>query len=280
MAPQKTITGHAVFLKALVHASRVIVGTLVVAGFWYAVGWALASEALGTALVVLCLGLGPWVVPDVLWFFYRWSGRLRPVHYGLEPFLARCYLNGILHRPGLRPKLYVRAGLDESFLWFESLLGVWGGGRQVWIVTDAWMKLPPAQRKKDWDLRWDQQRDLGFGIRWMRSLEMRFWMGAVFPLEILVRLAQMVLDAMGPFRGLPPLAFWAQRFCWTLKELWFGRDDERSDFWVGASDQKIGKICRYWDSLMLGVWSEFPSHRAHWLWGLLTHPAAMQARRH
>jgi hypothetical protein len=277
MESQKTNEVGGVFWGLAVNVLRFVVGTLLFAVFWYLSGWALASEAVGIGLVVFCFGIAPWVAPDLIWIVACWSGRLRAVHYGLEPFLARCYLNGILHSPGLRPALFVRAGTDEAFFWFERL----GGRSQTWIVTDAWMRLPPMQRKKDWELRWARQIQMGRGKRWLRSLQIRLWIGAILPLELLVVLAQFLLSRLESVRGIPSLGFWAQRFCWTLKSFWFGDSGEPDSdgLWVGASKVRPGAMPKYWESLALGVWAECPSHRAHWLWGLLTHPSAMEPKR-
>jgi hypothetical protein len=250
---------------------RALIGALLAALVWFALGWLLNSREAGLFMALWSLVAGPLLLPPLFWAWMRLSGRIRPLDYRLQNELARESFRMILKSPGPHVKVWVRSGADFGFFWFESS-PLPALSRQDLVVTTAWLRQDTSVRAQDWELAWNSIVRVTPGERRLRSLQMVLWCGALSPLEALCFFLRVLLDALG-FDAFPTPAFWLQRFCWGLRRVWFGLPEATLEL-PRAVPQGSLQRPQAWNSLLLGVWHQYPLRNIHPLWMALTHGSA------
>jgi hypothetical protein len=254
---------------------RALSGAIVAALFCFALGWLMNSQEAGFFAAGWSLLLGPVLLPPICWLWFRLSGRLRPLDYRAQNELARAAFRMILKQPGPRLKVWVRSGQDQGFFWFEDL-SFFGPPRQHLVVTTEWLRQVSELRSRDWDAVWTSIVRLDPAERKLRTLQILLWCGALAPLEALCLFLRVLLDALG-FEAFPSPAFWLQRFCWGLRRLWFGLPEIQVEL-PRAVPQGALQRPEAWNSLLWGVWHQYPLRNIHPIWMALTHGSAFLTR--
>ena len=264
MSPKK----HSINAGLITGWGRALFGAVVFAVFWLGMGWLLSSYALGFVLSAVSLVIGPILFPPLLLLFLKRRGTLRRLDLARDPVLANEFFKGILRRSGPRPTLWVRPSSDLAVFWFENA-SLLGKAHQDLVVSTRWMNQPDSWKASSWRSIWDDIANHSPSERRLRTLQIRLWLGALAPLEILSFAMRLVVDILG-FGDLPTPAFWMQRLAWDVKGLWFGlghRDDSRKP----ETPQGQSHVPQVWNSLVFGVWFQLASHGIHPMWRLLTH---------
>ncbi len=247
---------------------RTVTGLILAAALYFLFGFAMASVALGTALVLWVLFLGPLCVLAFVFFYfnfyYKYEHSLKLVNWALEPSLLEEYMKDILEMPGPRVRLWVRSGDDLLCYWFENFFKV--RGIQDIVVSSAWMKQVPELRIRDWRALWTGIRALSRGERVLRSIQMILWASTFAPLEVLLWALQRALVFVYYILGeVPPvtLSFWFLRFSIFLRMRWFG-----SAGWPKLEAEKMllmkkMTIAKHMNSLILSPWGQFPEREVN-----------------
>ncbi len=247
---------------------RTIAVACALAAAWFVLGWLFASVAWGVGFALWSLVLGPILVPIALrvWAWRRFG--LRRLDLAGEWALSGAYFDCLLKYPGLQPEVWVFSSVDPIVFWDEPLLG----GRTRIFVSRAWLKIDSRQKSREWHHLWQGLVALrGWGRR-VRSLQFRFWLGALSPVAVLFEGLGVLMRVLG-FRDLPSPAFWFQRAAWSLRALWMKLPRGQAEIRVprrGAAEPP-----RVWNSLLLGPWAQLSSvANGHPTWRLLVHRGA------
>lgn len=250
---------------------RTAFGAFLFSLFYYALGWLLASHDLGWVLAGWSLFVGPLVVGPLLWLIMRYTQKLvTPVPFSRDATLAHEYLRGILHQPGPQPRVWKLATRSLVFFWIENPFGK--SHQQEIIISEAWLKQSPELKVADWRAIWGRIVAMPRTQRRVRSLQMLFWFAALAPLEIVVKVLDMALRAVGVYL-VEDIGFLLQKAMWSLKTSWFGENKDEGVIWAPLFSSKKQKLHRpgILSSLIWGPWVYLPQRQIHPLWRVLTH---------
>lgn len=250
---------------------RTLFGAILFSLFYFTLGWLLASQDLGWVLAAWSLLIGPVVVGPLFWLILRYSRKIvSPVNYARDATLAHEYLRGILHQPGPQPRIWKLATRSLVFFWIENPFGK--SHQQEIIVSEAWLNQSTELKVADWRAIWGRIVVMPRSQRRMRSVQMLFWFAALAPLEIVVKVLDSALRALGVFM-VEDMGFLLQKAMWSLKTSWFGENKDEGVIWAPLFSTKKQKLHRpgILSSLIWGPWVFLPQRQIHPLWRVLTH---------
>jgi hypothetical protein len=260
---------------SLLRFMRLIMGSCVLALFWALFAWTTFGSWEASILAAFwSLIVAPLFVPPAIWWVARMKGQLHRELLKEESRLRDLVLRCVLHRSVLDVEVWIlEESSDEGFFWYESFGLFPRQSKTRVVITRAWLEFleqNPESAAREFEMLWDKIASLSSGDRRLRTLQMSSWMGGLFVLELLIRVLDLLLAFLG-VRGLPRSTFWCQGWAWQLSTRWFASSP--MDAGIVENSQytlRVGNEPLYWGSLLLGIWSFYPSRVLHPTWRLLT----------
>lgn len=258
---------------------RLILGAVVLACLWALFAWSASGQVQASILAAgWTLIVAPAFFPPLIWLVFRMKGRLHRESLGeskgVSLQLRDLVLHCVLHRAHLDIDIWIlEEDSDVGFFWYERFSTLRRHSKTKIILSRAWLEYlekHPKEATQEFKSFWDKIASYSVEARRLRTLQMRFWMGGLFWAEVLLRVLDLLLGFAG-VRRLPASTFWCQGLAWKLNSLWFGsRSIEEADMKISQHALRVEREPLYWNSLLLGVWSYYPSRVLHPSWRLLT----------
>jgi hypothetical protein len=245
------------------------------ATFWGMWAYLVLNTALSWALFLWALLIGPAFFLILLTLRRPYLAQaFERVDFKKYPVLTKEYFRSLLKIEGPYPVLLSYRSPEVAYAWLEHPFRA----EQVLLVSEGFLKQDPKELRFYWEHLWSSIARTPRELRWLRSVEWSLWMANGLPLALCVRILEIALDVL-KLNAVPKASFWMQRWCWSLRFLWFPHQQESDPEDLPLSSPNVRAEQNFvapspWDRLLWGVWFKVANQRIHPLWKILTHSDA------
>ncbi len=242
------------------------------ATFWGIWGFLALDRSLSIALFLWALIVGPFIFLTLLCFKRPYTGQgLKKIHYDKYPILTREFFKNLIKVPGPYPIVYTYPSNEIAYAWLEHPIKQ----KQILIISSALLNSDKKTFIFYWNNIWNEIAQKPREFRWLRSFEWSLWMSNGLPLALCVSILEKTMQIL-KLDGVPRPSTWLQRWCWSLKYLWFEHLQEGSHEELPMSSTLTAEKLELaapivWGNVLWGVWFKVANKGIHPAWKILTH---------
>ena len=232
--------------------------------------WIWASFELLVAIrgSLMMLVSGPLLLFPLL-FMFRFLGSSRIV-WREQPVLAEFYLSQIMRDNGPRLRLWQEGSETvPTLFWIENPFGHLA--RQEIFLSSEWLEMSVELQQRSMHKVWREINSMTRAQRTLRSVQIAYWVGLLWPLEIIFWFFKKFQSFLG-LDDLPFLSFWVQRVANSFKRFLMNQENSTSEMNFKNSYLPKGTnfdVPKVWTSVLWGPWYQNCSQYKHPLWNFL-----------